>query len=105
MPWPPIAYRASLWPFFGTTNEIGWNIFSYEKLGCRGNPEYPITANVGTEGANENFPIWTFFEFRDRFAYISLSFAPITLKLIWIPRDNSYAINCLGGMAKLYFLM
>jgi hypothetical protein len=27
------------------------------------------------------------------------------LKLIWIPRDNSYAINCLGGMAKLYFLM
>jgi hypothetical protein len=37
-----------------------------------------ITVNVGTDGANENFPFRSLFQFRHRFARISVSFAPIT---------------------------
>ncbi|KAJ7842088.1 hypothetical protein B0H13DRAFT_1909980 [Mycena leptocephala] len=44
-----------------------------------------IIANVGTEGANENFLFWTLFEFRDRFAHISLMIARIAKIYSFVP--------------------
>jgi hypothetical protein len=63
-----------------------------------------LIANVGTEGANEDFPIWTFFEFHDRFPHILLRFGQIILKPIGIFQNNSSAISDRDRIAKIYFV-
>jgi hypothetical protein len=59
-----------------------------------------ITANVGTEGATENFPIWTDFGFRDRFPFIS----PVSGRIIMVYsafcQDNSSAISDRAGFSR-----
>ena len=64
-----------------------------------------ITANVGTEGANEKFPFWELFRRADRFPHISMSFDPITSKPIPIFRNNSCAISDVVEIAEMYFIL
>jgi hypothetical protein len=64
-----------------SVNGHGWN--SIKK----------ITAKVGTEGATENFLIWTDFGFCDRFMFISLISGRITMFYSAFYQDNSSAIS------------
>jgi hypothetical protein len=59
-----------------------------------------ITANVGTEGATENFLIWTDFEFRDRIPFISLISSRIPMVYSSFCQNNSAAISDRARFAK-----
>jgi hypothetical protein len=69
-------------------------------------PPRPITltANVGTEGATENFLIWTDFGFCDQFPFISLISARITIVYGAFSQSNSGAISDRARFFKYQFL-
>ena len=64
--------------------------------------EEPFTANVGTEGVNENFLFWKLFEFCDQIPHILLSFAQIAFVYRPIFQNNSCAISDRARTAKIY---
>jgi hypothetical protein len=62
------------------------------------------TANVGTEGAAENFPIWTDFRFRDRFAFISRVSGWIIMVYSAFCQNNSSTISDRARFSKYQFI-
>jgi hypothetical protein len=63
-----------------------------------------ITANVRTEGATDNFPIWTDFGFRDRFAFISRVSGRIIMVYSAFCQNDSSTISDRARFSKYQFI-